>query len=1034
MRKSILLLLAIIMAVVANAQTYVKAAASYGGGDGTKDSPYLISTPGHLAKLADDVAATPNFSRGKYFKMTSNITINENIFAGDTTNLYNGKQFTQLKMIGDYTDEENYTPFQGVFDGDGHTISGLYICLEGNYAGLFRTIENGTIKNLGIIDSYIHANATSAIFSARTYKDAKIINCFARNCRVECWGSYAGGMIGQMLSNSSLLNSYVTNVRLQGKNNVGGLVGRIGNNDATVATVNNCYANTTITIRRENKAGISSENSTSSVVSNCYYNNDFSEAITANNGTVENVSSLSPDEFGGQTLIDNLNNVSKSIPGACRWQKGYSTPIFDYSTFTEETGGVTVNMQATDPFPANKDYHVDLADKSVTLHWTLPADKLTASQYVFLGTDSVAVANATTSDAYARLTLDSTLTVNGLSNMNIYYWRVDRADAEGNVTKGLLWSFQPAHLAFPGAEGYGRFAKGGRGGKVVYVTNLNNSGEGSLRWALTNGSGPRTVMFKVAGVIDQEYKTIRTDDDVTIAGQTAPGKGICIYHADLGVGSDNIVRFLRARRGLGTPEQTGNALGTVYSDYTIVDHTSMSWGTDETFSSRSSKNVTLQRSMISEALGIAGHRNYKEGTNHGYAATIGGDIGSFHHNLLADCNGRNWSMGGGADANGASAGRLDMFNNVVYNWYGRTTDGGAKQMQFVGNYYKMGKDTKQTVLFSADNERGGHRDQFAYVSGNIRENKNGTLSTDKLGDTYRATGDYPDETWVSEPFFGSCANVESAKDAYKSTMSDNGANLPVLDNHDKRIINETLSGTYTYVGSKSGIKGEIDNEADAGGLEVYPETSWADDFDSDNDGLPDWWERIKGSNINSPKDDFTDSNADNDGDGYTALEDYLDFMAQPHFSVKPGENLTVNLKDYFAGYTNEPKFSLTTLSDGIIATISDSILTVRPTDENCITELRVMVKDADGSTFSRRMMFAVTNDDITGISRVADVEQTTLNSFTVYDVNGAKVLEGKANGSNIYGLQLNGLTPGLYIVKAQTLNGKTISAKIIKDF
>ena len=219
--------------------------------------------------------------------------------------------------------------------------------------------------------------------------------------------------------------------------------------------------------------------------------------------------------------------------------------------------------------------------------------------------------------------------------MKTYYWRVDRTDASGVLTTGDVWMFIPRHLAFPGAEGYGRFARGGRGGKIVYVSNLNSEGPGSLRWALTNGSGPRTVLFKVAGIIDMEFKQCMVDDQVTIAAQTAPGKGICIKHSDIGLGSDNICRFLRARRGLGTSDDTGNAIGTAYSNHTIIDHTTASWGTDETFSSRSSRNITFQRSMISEALGIAGHRNYAEGTNHGYAATIGGDIGSFHHNLLA---------------------------------------------------------------------------------------------------------------------------------------------------------------------------------------------------------------------------------------------------------------------------------------------------------------------------------------------------------------------------------------------------------------
>lgn len=1021
------------MAAIATteAQSYVEPATAYGGGDGSRGNPYLISTAGQLAKLADDMSATANFSRGKYFKMTADIVINDNVLGGDSAKMNDGKQFTQLRMIGDYTDDNNYNAFQGVFDGNGHVIKGLYLCQEANSLGLFRVIEKGTVKNLGIEDSYVHGNSTVGILSAKTFEDAKIINCHATNCRVECWGSYLGGIVAQMLKNSKLSNSYASNVRLYGKNNVAGLIGRVGNNDDATVTVDNCYAWVAITTTKANKAGITAENNATSTVSNCYYNSDLPKAITSDKGTTENVTAISSNEFNGDELINLLNNEAASIAGACRWQKGNGAATFDFTTFTPDADYVDVNALATDPFPSDKDYHANLGSAAI-LSWALPADSLTAVQYLYFGTDSAAIANATTADAYRTLALDSTFDAGTLSSMNVYYWRIDRATADGTVTKGTVWSFQPAHLAFRGAEGYGRFARGGRGGKVVYVTNLNNSGEGSLRWALTNGSGPRTVMFKVSGVIDQEYKTIRTDPNVTIAAQTAPGKGICVYHADLGIGSDNVVRFLRARRGLGTPDDTGNALGTVYSDYSIVDHTSMSWGTDETFSSRSSKNITLQRSMIAEALGIAGHRNYSAGTNHGYAATIGGDVGSFHHNLLADCYGRNWSMGGGADANGKAAGRLDMFNNVVYNWGSRTTDGGAMLMQFVNNYYKMGIDTKQTILFSADNELGGTRQQFAYVSGNIRDNKNGSLSTDKLGDTYRATGDDQASTWSDVPFFDSHATIESAKDAYKSTLSDNGANQPVLDEHDKRMISETLNRTYTYVGSKSGIKGEIDDEADAGGLEVYPETTWGDNYDTDGDGLPDWWEKIAGTNTNSPSGDFTDSNSDADGDGYTALDDYLDFTAQPHFTIKPNSTLTVNMKPYFAGYTNAPQFSVDSQSSTVTASVSDSILTVKALENNCIAEIIMTVTDAEGSTYSRRMMVAVTDDDVTSIGSLQAVESAKIKSFEVYDTSGVKLMAGTANGSDINHLDLGCLANGLYIIKAIDNKGKAISAKVIK--
>jgi hypothetical protein len=168
---------------------------------------------------------------------------------------------------------------------------------------------------------------------------------------------------------------------------------------------------------------------------------------------------------------------------------------------------------------------------------------------------------------------------------------------------------------------------------VYHVTNLtNDETPGSLVYGLKHVEGPRTIVFDVSGLIDMKFAAVFATPNVTLAAQTAPGKGICLMHSNVNFGSDNIVRFLRARRGLGTPDDTGNAMGVTGADNTIIDHVTASWGTDETFSSRGAHRITFQRSMIAEALGIAHHKNYPDGTNHGYAATIGGDIGSFHHN------------------------------------------------------------------------------------------------------------------------------------------------------------------------------------------------------------------------------------------------------------------------------------------------------------------------------------------------------------------------------------------------------------------
>src|SRR6185436_7493665 len=235
---------------------------------------------------------------------------------------------------------------------------------------------------------------------------------------------------------------------------------------------------------------------------------------------------------------------------------------------------------------------------------------------------------------------------------------IDEVDGTG-VTKGDLWMFRTRSLAFPGAEGYGRFARGGRGGVVVEVTNTNNSGPGSLRDALTGNYGPRTVIFAVSGLITLESDLIINQNNayITLAGQTAPGKGICTRKYQLGMsgGRDVIIRHVRSRPG-DIAAVTLNGSGMSGSDHCIMDHVSISWGIDEELSTRTSRNVTFQHSLISEALNIAGHDHYGVGARHGFAATVGGDVASLHHNLLAHCEGRNWSMGGGLDANGRYAG------------------------------------------------------------------------------------------------------------------------------------------------------------------------------------------------------------------------------------------------------------------------------------------------------------------------------------------------------------------------------------------
>lgn len=653
---------------------------------------------------------------------------------------------------------------------------------------------------------------------------------------------------------------------------------------------------------------------------------------------------------------------------------------------------------ATDPSPENYDYHAGTDDGTITFSWAVPEGIV--SHKMVLGTDSTEVANAT---AYEYEGTEAKYAKGGLSSMQKYWWRVDEVDGQGNVHKGNVWCCQPRHLAFPGAEGYGRYAIGGRGGIVYHVTNLSGkvNEPGSLLYGLVNIDQPRYIVFDVSGVIEMDFSAKFVKPYAYIAGQTAPGKGICIKSSNINIGSDVIARHMRFKRGLGEyGKNTGNAMGMSGANHAIVDHCTAAWGTDETVSGRGALNVSFQYNIISEALGIAGHKNYDDGTNHGYAATIDGRIGSWHHNLLVNCEGRNWSMGGGMDGNNRPIGGLDLFNNVCYNWYKRTTDGNCHEVNFVNNYYKMGPDTRLTNLFSMDFELptdvADNRTNTGYVSGNIRENKNHTKSTDKWEDTYRATGYIPtDYKYISdEPLFPSYATIHTAEDAMKIVTSYSGATMPMRDEQHQRNVRETLDGTYTYVGSKSGIKGEIDTEEDitehaAGkGWEEYPEEQRAEDFDTDQDGMPNWYEQCIGSNA-----DVANQNDDPNGDGWTLLEDYLEFMAHPYLILEPNGQGSIDLSKHFAGFYGQngnkvtPSYTVSSQNDNFSSSIDGATLKVKASGTAGVGFCEVTVNDGE-TTFTQRFGVAVSGDS-TGINELKASVPAVGNA--IYNIQGQRL-------------------------------------------
>ena len=680
---------------------------------------------------------------------------------------------------------------------------------------------------------------------------------------------------------------------------------------------------------------------------------------------------------------------------------------------------------ALDPYPANLDMHVDADEGTVDLSWTAATIATKHNLYVGTSEDDLQLVAELTEPKH---------TLTNLNTHNTYYWRVDELDDAGNTYQGETWTFRPRRLAFPGAEGYGRYAIGGRGGTVYHVTSLEDYAEGTdtpipgtFRYGIREVKGPRTIVFDVEGTIQLKGRLTCSDPYVTVAGQTAPGKGVLFRSSPFGMADDGITRFVRLRLGYHNGD-TGRGLdgmGMAGNNHAIMDHCSVGWTIDEAFSSRNAKNITLQKTLISEALNAADHPNYGQGKQHGFAATIGGNVGTYHHNLLAHNEGRNWSMSGGLNPDGSYGGAHDMFNNVCYNWGGRTTDGGTHEGQFVNNYYKMGPAVDTEFLFTAQLEGTGTGTQAYYISGNIRENLDGSQTEDKYNVTYNYQKAQSQElNWdlfVEEPFFESYATIEPARKAFKTVLSDVGANQPYFDEHDVRMVDETLNGKTSTTGSVTGKKGLIDRETDAEGFGYFPVEGQkrAADYDTDQDGMPDWWEQAKGTNP-----DVADNNEWQDPFGYTNLEQYLNWIAEPNYIVKPGETLSVDLTKLFAGYDKSPWFTLESdTPEGWDVTVNDNMLVATPSENAvALATLKVSANDEEAADDSQKMTRNVnlcSSSIGTGIVNVAtDADEYAVSE--IYSIDGTLVQKGG---------DVSSLPKGVYIVKMR--NGDKVKSKKI---
>lgn len=566
-----------------------------------------------------------------------------------------------------------------------------------------------------------------------------------------------------------------------------------------------------------------------------------------------------------------------------------------------EIDTVDPRKKAIKPLPANDDEHVA---EGAILMWTAPATA--ALHQLYFGTDSNAVAQATSASPEFKGNLAQTrYALPKLSHTNTYFWRVDEVSSpvsgasgmSGTSTKGEVWRFRTRFLAFPTAEGYGRFARGGRGGRVIEVTNLEDydtaEGDalipGSYR-ASIEADGPRTIIFRVSGLIRLKRPCTITKPYCTVAGQTAPGDGICLANYSSGAYGthDVIIRCIRTRVG-DAARKAMDGMGLGGCDHCIIDHCSISWTLDEGTSSRSAKNITFQRNIVSEALHHSYHYDARDRTKfetHAFAASISGNIGSFHHNLLAHCTDRNWSLAGGYTQGGLYDGRLDIRNNVVYNWTARTTDGGVMVCNYVNNYYKpYPKNPFVKWLLKLDPIDPEHGIPHYFMTGNIME------GFDYEADNWKAfqgNAGVQKLVRVDQPLFESWVATQPAREAFTNVLADVGARFPKQDVIDRRVIDEVRAGATHYIGTNGptfshpspNYPGLIDTPTDVKDAAGSPNFPWPDyrtynvPADTDHDGIPDAWERQFGLNPNDP----ADALADRDGDGHTNLEKYLNWL------------------------------------------------------------------------------------------------------------------------------------------------------------
>jgi pectate lyase len=433
-----------------------------------------------------------------------------------------------------------------------------------------------------------------------------------------------------------------------------------------------------------------------------------------------------------------------------------------------------------------------------------------------------------------------------------------------------LNSLNAQTLAFPGAEGAGKFTKGGRGGDVYHVTNLDDSGKGSLRDAIKTISGPRTIVFDVAGTIRLKSNLeIKNVSNLTIAGQTAPGKGITVadYTIKIHNSKQIIMRYLRVRLGdENKPPNSGlDVIEVNYDEDIILDHLSLSWGIDGNGDFRGCKNTTLQWIIFSEGLNNSLH----EKGEHAMCTSFRDPQGpaTIHHNIYASSRDRHPTINGGPEV-------TDFCNNLDYNWKHSNNISGEK-LNVIGNYYKAGPSiVKGTLPIQFKSDKSAPKSK-GFISGNYFEGLPSEYNKDNYsamdynawgGPESKYQGTTRKDFVASKPFDAGIfklTNIESAQDAYNSCLKYSGCSL-VRDLVDERLIKTIIDNTGKI----------LDSQKEVGGWDFYKTVQRPANWDTDGDGMPDTWETANGFDPKNPK----DGNADKNGNGFTNLEEYLNSL------------------------------------------------------------------------------------------------------------------------------------------------------------